>query len=195
MTRAGRERGAQRPPGPARAEGGRRRLARGGGGGSPSAPSPPRRCPGLCAQLRWRHNFHHTVECVSLSADARRVAASNTKGHSIVYDFDHRCVVFRWTDASQVFAVSLSECGDTVAIAGASKCVRCFHVTSGAQVFHKVAHDRQRACTLSSDGCAVASGGFDGRVVAAGLQHGAEMYPLEMRSDVAPRARTSGETP
>mmetsp|Transcript_12739 Transcript_12739/g.37927 ORF Transcript_12739/g.37927 Transcript_12739/m.37927 type:complete len:2278 (-) Transcript_12739:673-7506(-) len=142
------------------------------------------RTPGLCAQLRWRHNFQHTVESVSLSADARRVAASNTKGHTIVYDFDHRCVVFRWDDAQQVFAVSLSRSGNEVAIAGASKCVRCFHVTSGAQVFHKVAHDRQRACTLSADGSVVAAGGFDGRLVAAGLQHGAEMFPLEMHSDV-----------
>lgn len=142
------------------------------------------RTPGLCAQVRWRHNFQHTVECVSLSADARRVAASNTKGHTIVYDFDHRCVVFRWDDVQQVFAVSLSTSGDQLAIAGASKCVRCFHVTSGAQIFAKVAHDRQRACTLSADGSIVAAGGFDGRLVASGLQHGAEMFPLEIHSDV-----------
>ena len=58
------------------------------------------------ARLRHRREFSHTVNSVSLSGDAQRVAGGDAKGDVAVYDFSAECEIFTWRDTNQARPVA-----------------------------------------------------------------------------------------
>jgi WD40 repeat protein len=131
------------------------------------------------ARMKHAHPFTQTVNCVSLSADGRRLAGGDANGVVIVYDLDSRCELFRWTDPSQILGVDLSMSGDRLGICGDSKTARMFHVPTGAPIFERVTKDRLRSVRVSSDGRMMATG-FEGQLHVSYVDHGARYHSFEL---------------
>ena len=50
---------------------------------------------------------------------------------------------------------------------------------TGAELYHRTAPDRLRACAISADGCLMALGGFDARLNVCNLNEGARLHSVE----------------
>ena len=82
-------------------------------------------------------------------------------------------------NSNQVYGVALSHDGAALAVCGSSKSARIFHVATGAEMYHRIAADRLRACAISADGSLMAVGGFDARLNVCNMHEGARLHSVE----------------